>query len=655
MADSATDPGCPTDSMAGLAMQPCDVVLVGAGPRARAWLAPLRRSARLRPVATVAHADGPAADLPHYRALTEAMGVYPAAVFAVALPPHAALESALQLAEAGRAGVVQAPLHDGLLDAELEPASAAVRVAHGWVTLSGVRAVEAVMRRVGGGHAQIEVAGLPEEERADPYEALVHAAALVRTLLPQATPSAARYTDGGAVEVELTAPAGERPWSARLRVLPQGRRISIRVEGTSQAALWRWEADRESVMLRDRMLVAPRTTPAAEVRALAQLLPDGQRGDGLREAADVLRLARRCRSLLPTHLALGARAFRQSASIAQRRPHDLLGRLGLRGTLDGEEAMPTAPALAPPPPEPLELWAFRAGIKPVAFLTVRPDDVERTLAWFGAAHCERRERRVHVEAQDHWTDRRDQGEPRVELYIARDAALARRMAHLQAEADPSAAIRELGALSGYPSCCVDAFARQDDRANNSRNRYHSQARTLAPDGTTPVPWPWELNNLYTMTVPFYPCTYRCDRALAWARTAFAEMARAHPASVEELRVALARPVLYFDHEHQLVLDGVAEGSEGPRVQGSKRERAPRSVPETLGPSNRSAMRIAYRAVALPQCVSAQCAALAAAIGRGDRLSLDDRQLLVQSGGQTVLRLERTDPALGFVAPFGAPE
>jgi len=114
-----------------------------------------------------------------------------------------------------------------------------------------------------------------------------------------------------------------------------------------------------------------------------------------------------------------------------------------------------------------------------------------------------------------------------------------------------------------------------------------------------------------------------DSALAWARAALAEMGRAHPAAAATLREALARPVLYFDHEHQLVLDGeVVEGW------------------------------VRYRAVALPPSASPQLAPLAAAIGAGDRLTLDDRQLLVERGGHTQLRLERTDPALGLIAPFG---
>jgi hypothetical protein len=491
------------------------------------------------------------------------------------------------------------------------------------VTLPGLRAIAAALRRAGAGRARFEVAGLPEEDGCDPAEGLVHAAALIRTLFPRVTPSAARLADGGVLEAELAAPSEAGQWEISLRVLPRGRRLAVRVEGTAEPVVWSWEADRESVRVGARPIVTARATPAAPVRALAQLLPDAPRGDGLAEAAGAQRLVRGCLALLPSRLPPGRRLFAQSASIARRRPADLLGRLGLRGEIVAVGTAPEVLRLALPP-EPFELWAFRAGVKPVAFLTVNPADVERTLAFFGDAHHERRERRVHVDAQDRWTDRRDHGEPRVELYIARDAELARRAARLQAEEDPTRALAEIGALVGYPPCCVAAFARQDDRANNSRNRYESRARTLAPDGSTPAPWPWELNNLHTMVAPFYPCSYRCAAALAWARAALAELARAHPAFAAELGAVLSRPVLYFDHDHQLVFDGAADGGE-----------------------------ILYRSVAVLPSTAAQLAPLAAAISAGDRLSFDERELRVEGAGRTVLRLTRTDPALGFIAPFGA--
>ena len=199
-------------------------------------------------------------------------------------------------------------------------------------------------------------------------------------------------------------------------------------------------------------------------------------------------------------LPLGARAFRHSASIAQRRPSDLLGRLGLRGELPDVDRRTDAAQRSALPPEPFELWAFRAGIKPVVFLTVRPDaGRDARSSYFAGAHCERRERRVQVDTQDRWTDRRDRGRARASSCTSRAMPLWRERGHgCRRRKIQRRALRELGALAGYPPCCVDAFARQDDRANNSRNRYHSYARTLRAARRDASPWPWQLNNLHTM-------------------------------------------------------------------------------------------------------------------------------------------------------------
>src|SRR5579862_4889772 len=182
---------------------PQAVVLVGTGARAHAWLAALRRSARLQLVGTVGRGDHTlASDLPHYTALDQAMREHPAAAFAVALPPRAAAESALRLADAGRGAVVEAPLHDSIADARLAAGTDSVRVAHGWATLAGLRPMQQLIERDGAGRLHIEIAGLPESDSGDPDEVLVHAVALVRALLPQAAAAAARYVDGATLEVD---------------------------------------------------------------------------------------------------------------------------------------------------------------------------------------------------------------------------------------------------------------------------------------------------------------------------------------------------------------------------------------------------------------------------------------------------------------------
>jgi len=274
--------------------------------------------------------------------------------------------------------------------------------------------------------------------------------------------------------------------------------------------------------------------------------------------------------------------------------------------------------IVPLGPLPVEAWAFRAGIKPVAFLTVAPEGKEETLAAFPDAHVISHPRRVAVHAQDRWTDDRAQGIPMVELYIAKDRALAERAAALQADADPSSNAVELGELMGYPACCARAFAEQQDRANNTGNRYLAAARTRAAHG-----WCWQLNELHTKLVPFYPCHYRCEAATEFADATVAAMDAHAPGTRDRLARALSRPVIYFDHDHQLWFDGRSDGT-----------------------------RITYDGVDHVGGSQAM-SRLAALVAQGDELTLDHDELSVQRAGETVARLPRIDPGLGFLAPFGS--
>lgn len=270
---------------------------------------------------------------------------------------------------------------------------------------------------------------------------------------------------------------------------------------------------------------------------------DPSGGATIVSAGDASFEARRARMRPITDLDLLARVAGLVNSIAERAP------LLLIGSPSAVEAAASAPRASTPPPidtgrEPMELWAYRAGIKPVAFLTVSPGRVDRTIALFGDSHIERRERRVHIEDQDRWVDDRSRGEPMVELYISADAALARRAAEMQS--NPSRAVVELGELMGYPRCCIDAFARQADRSNNTLNRYLAAARTSVGG-----PWPWQLNDLHAKLVPFFVCNYRCEAALAYANASLAARERAHPGSTEKLREQLACKVLYIDDGNQV--------------------------------------------------------------------------------------------------------
>lgn len=540
-----------------------------------------------------------------------ALALHPDALAVIALPPRAALEAAMEVVVAGRRGLVEAPLplsYSGEL-----PKSRDVQVAHGWVTL-GHRWFRKVIAR-GVSKVDLFVDGLPESPGGDLEEVVVHALALLRRLAPRAEPRSARLEGEGALRAVFEEPGGVQ---VELRARASGQRLEARAIGAGFRATWRWQPDEEVRELHaERSVVRHVPCARGSERALAQLLePDSHGGDTLADVEVVLGLARRTLALLGRPPVIGARRFRQAARRAERHPDDPLAPLGLRGPL--EPGPEPGILLLPRMREPFELWSFRAGLKPVVFLTVEPSEVEDTLRWFADAHVEKRQRRVASSAHDTWIDRRELGEPRVELYVSRDPHLARRAAELQAEADPSAAAGQLGELMGYPACCVQAFMNQVDRSNNSRNRYATAART------PPRCWHWELNNFFTMLLPFFPCRYDCTAALGYARSALAELDRAHPGACADLQRILSRPLLYFSHQQLLTFEGRCRGD-----------------------------LVEYRRVGIVPDTPSSFRSLARMAGAAERLLVDETTIRFFRGQNAWAVLDRTDPALGVVADFGA--
>jgi len=589
-------------------------VLVGDDDRAAAWCEVARRSRRLALVGHVGAAPS-GDDLERCDSIEEAAARWPRARFAVAAGPRQTLEHALAIAARGASGVVAAPLHSGVCDVEPGAGASNVAVAHGWLNLPGRTAVGRLLEKLGGGRMTLEVAGAADGLAPDPLPAVIEGLALVRGLVPTASVADVEVIPGGYV---WNLRCGATSWTIELRLRLRGCRVALHAQAEGRSISWAVDDQRETIAVDGKAVVDARPVADVAERALGQLLVP-QAGGDLSLAREVALLVRDSESRLAKRIPYVAAPLAQAAAIVEREPGDPLAALGLRGELgDADAAVPACEVELPP--EPSELWAFRAGIKPVAFLTVRPAEVERTLAWFGDVHCERRDRRVQVTAQDRWQDRRDLGEERVELYLSRDPELARRAAYLQAEVDPSAALREIGELVGYPPCCVEAFAAQDDRSNNSLNRYLSWSRT-APGAAA---WPWQLNNLHTVVAPFYPCSYRCSAALAWAEAALDELDKAYPGAVGALRRALGQPLLYFDHERQVVFDGVANGD-----------------------------TISYGSLSVPGWAPAPFRRFAAVLAGGDRLYFGDDELTVERAGAVVASFPRTDPGLGFVAPFAA--
>lgn len=598
------------------------LVVVGRMDCIRGWLDLAGRSPRFHLVGVVPDiddADVSGEGVAVFASIETAIEQSSDAVFAVTLPPRALLDAALTLARANRAAVLRGPLPGTLTKATLTDMTRTVRVAYGWITLPGLLRIQPLLAQTSGGTLSVEIAGTPDGPSTDFEEMLEQGAALLNSLLPGITVDDLHID----TEERLRLSLSRDEWHVDVSIRCGKPSLSVIVETNGQKAAWTFDAGQETVQLPGAKTLH-RRPPPADIRALAQLLPQGSRGSDLADAVAAQHLVRCCLERLPSRLPPGDAVFREAMARGRQRPEDPLVRLGLEGTLPQSDRKSLHLLDLDLSGNPLELWAFRAGLKPVVFLTVRPEEEERTRSLFGDVYCERRERRVTVGAQDRWEDHRDRGSERVELYLGRDPEQVRRAVYLQSEVDPSAALRELGVLVGYPTCCVDAFARQDDRANNSRNRYFTWARTVRPDGSTVYPWPWELNNLHTMLVPFYPCSYHCEAALAWARAVIVEMQRSNPLLPQQAKAALARPVLYFDHDHQMSFEG-----------------------------NATAGGVEYRQVYLPRRLSSAFERLASAIALGNRLLLDDETLTVETEGQCILRLRRVDPCLGFLAPFSS--
>ncbi|MBW2465542.1 MAG: hypothetical protein JRH11_28100, partial [Deltaproteobacteria bacterium] len=331
---------------------PLVIGIYGSGPRAEA----AARAVQLSP----ALAAGERVEAMSADGIRDAMRHGRADAWAVALGPRESSRAVHVLASAGAHGVIlgtpRSPLDASLggstpvapgAPIELRPQ---VRIAHGWVTLRGPSALASRGRITG----ELEIRGLSDGHPADRIDLVAEALAVALRLTPGArlvevSGTGDRFVLGaGGGELRVTVAEGE----ARLTAL---------VEVGGQAIEWRATGTEETIG--DRRY---RTRPFVE-RALGQLLSPAAApgaGDGITELIAVQTLVKELAEAAPAVNAPGLGAL--AASPAVPGP---LGALGLvPPDLVSDEATP--PELNPPTTEALELVAFRAGVKPVAFLTV---------------------------------------------------------------------------------------------------------------------------------------------------------------------------------------------------------------------------------------------------------------------------------------------
>ncbi|MCB9597454.1 MAG: hypothetical protein H6719_32330 [Sandaracinaceae bacterium] len=203
---------------------------------------------------------------------------------------------------------------------------------------------------------------------------------------------------------------------------------------------------------------------------------------------------------------------------------------------------------------PLEVLAFAIGIKPALRIQVaRADGDVEAARW--------RARGAAVVAVSGM------------LYVARDEARARALEAAEAivlpgrfgrapDHDVLDAHRALGRLLGYPPCCVDGFLERvvrgvDVRADGTpaAERVVAAEAALARSRRV-LARPSFLLPKRRALVPFDPCAFDCEPALAYADALFAAYRERDRAEADALRAALLRDV-------RLASDGRALRSDDP--------------------------------------------------------------------------------------------
>ncbi len=148
---------------------------------------------------------------------------------------------------------------------------------------------------------------------------------------------------------------------------------------------------------------------------------------------------------------------------------------------------------------------------------------------------------------------RDAVRERQTLYISHERELARRARDLDrmgADAADDADSRALGALLGYPPCCVDAFCALDRRWPNRLPISASASRTKV--------FQPRLNNLALgrfAWIAHFPCRYDCEASLDLADAAAEAVAATDASLVARADGDLGLPRLYRDDASQAVLAG----------------------------------------------------------------------------------------------------
>ncbi|MBN8615823.1 MAG: hypothetical protein J0L92_34840, partial [Deltaproteobacteria bacterium] len=230
--------------------------------------------------------------------------------------------------------------------------------------------------------------------------------------------------------------------------------------------------------------------------------------------------------------------------------------------------------------------ALEAGLKPMLRELIAVNDLESARARFEADGW-----RVEVSplvfgpTHDGWLGRPESraGTPRPSsldrqpMYVGRDRARLREAIDAE-RAHTLEGARALGALLGYPSCCVEAFV--SHVADRRAVRLWASAAERTPPDAFAARLAITDPNTFAY-VSWFPCRFDCVPSIALADALAEIVAREHPDFVRLLDDALGAPRLVLAPEVQLRLqrDGDEERVLGtrvfsdPRAPGDPREEA----------------------------------------------------------------------------------
>jgi MoaA/NifB/PqqE/SkfB family radical SAM enzyme len=135
--------------------------------------------------------------------------------------------------------------------------------------------------------------------------------------------------------------------------------------------------------------------------------------------------------------------------------------------------------------------------------------------------------------------------------VALDDEVLTRVLTLQRARDTHA----MGALMGYPACCVEAFAAQPDRRDNLENERWTLRRSQGAVVDSRIT---RLGRVRLLS--HHLCRVDCAESIAIADRALARVAQVSPEGAQWLEHALARPALFLDHARSAILEGTLTGS-----------------------------------------------------------------------------------------------